>query len=315
MGEPLVLLLALGLDALIGDPDWLWRRLPHPVVLFGRLIDGMDRRWNREGLARNQLRRRGLLAVVLLVTASLALGLALERAFAAMGAPGFLAEAILVAILVAQRSLAEHVGRVATGLRAGLGEGRRAVAMIVGRDPERLDRAGVARAAIESLAENAGDGVVAPVLAYALLGLPGVIALKAINTADSMIGHMTDRHREFGRAAALLDDAVMRLPARLTALLVMLAAPRRARRIGALARLDAPRHRSPNAGWPEAAFAAALGLALGGPRSYGGGVLSEPVLNAGGRGDAGEGDIRAAVALFARLCLVQAALVGLLALL
>ena len=311
MGEPLVLFLALALDAWLGDPDWLWRRLPHPVVLFGVLIDRADEALNVSGTDAATRRARGAWAIAGLVAVALGLGVALEIAFAVLGPLGMALEIVVVAIMVAQRSLHDHVRRVADALdRDGLPAARRAVAMIVGRDPDRLDRAGVAGAAIESLAENTADGVVAPVLWYAIGGLPGLLACKMVNTADSMIGHRTDRHLHFGRAAARLDDAMMWLPARATALLVTLAAPRRFRAVMAAARVDAARHRSPNAGWPEAAWAAATGLALGGPRSYGEGVRSEPVLNAAGRRPEGARDIRASLRLFVRGCAVQAGLVA-----
>ena len=184
--------------------------------------------------------------------------------------------------------------------------------MIVGRDPEQLDEAGVSRAAIESLAENLADGIVAPVLWYLVGGLPGLLALKMVNTADSMIGHMSERHREFGRAAAKIDDAMMWVPARATALLIACSRPRAFGRIWSAARIDARRHRSPNAGWPEAAWAAATGLALGGPRRYGDLVLSEPVLNAAGQREAGPEDIDRSIRLFVRVLLVQALVVLLL---
>ena len=313
MGSPGMLLLALALDAWVGDPDWLWRRAPHPVVLFGRLIDALDARLNRGDEAARA--RGGLVATVLLVATSIGAGALLAALLGALGWIGAAIEIVVVAVFLAQRSLHEHVARVADGLSRSLAEGRRAVAMVVGRDPDALDRSGVARAAIESLAENLSDGVVAPAFWYLVGGLPGLLAYKMVNTADSMIGHRTERHEAFGASAARLDDALNWVPARLSVGLVALARPARFGAIVAAARLDAPRHRSPNAGWPEAAWAAATGLALGGPRSYGAGTLSEPVLNAAGRRTADAGDIRASLALFARVCLVQAGLVAGLALL
>jgi adenosylcobinamide-phosphate synthase len=299
-----VAVLGLVLDRLVGDPDWLWRRLPHPVVLIGGLIGTLDRRLNRETLGEASRRRRGVLAVTVLVTGALATGFLLMALFAAMGPAGLLLEAVVLAIFLAQKSLADHVRDVAEALeREGLAAGRRAVAMIVGRDPEQLDAAGVARAAIESLAENASDGIVAPFLWYLLLGLPGLFAYKVVNTADSMIGHMSERHRAFGWAAARLDDVLNWPASRLTALLFALVAGRRRKAaigaVWAVTRRDAPTHRSPNAGWPEAAMAAALGLSLGGPRRYGELVVEAPMLNPEGRRDASTADIRAALALFA----------------
>jgi adenosylcobinamide-phosphate synthase len=215
--------------------------------------------------------------------------------------------------LIAQKSLYQHVAAVASGLETGgLGGGRLAVSRIVGRDPEALDQAGVSRAAIESLAENFSDGVVAPVFWAALFGLPGLLAYKVINTGDSMIGHKTERHLQFGWAAARLDDLLNLVPARLSALIVCAAAwllpgadPLAAWR--AMWR-DARKHRSPNAGWPEAAFAGALSLAIAGPRVYHGEHVDDHWMNDGGRPHAAAPDIRMALRLFVRSCWVQAAL-------
>ncbi|WP_370640243.1 adenosylcobinamide-phosphate synthase CbiB [Aurantimonas sp. HBX-1] len=313
--------LGLLLDRLVGDPDWLWRRLPHPVVLIGNLIGTLDRRLNREALEDAARRRRGVLAIALLVTGALVSGFLLAAIFAAAGPVGLVLEAVVLAVFLAQKSLIDHVRAVADALDGeGLAAGRQAVAMIVGRDPEQLDAAGVSRAAIESLAENASDGIVAPLLWYLVLGLPGLLAYKVVNTADSMIGHMSERHRAFGWAAAKLDDVVNWPAARLTALLFALAAGLRGRvKIGAVwavTRRDAPSHRSPNAGWPEAAMAAGLGLSLGGPRRYGELMVEAPMLNPEGRREAESADIRAGLALFSTLAnlLLAATLLGLLAL-
>ncbi|WP_425486707.1 adenosylcobinamide-phosphate synthase CbiB [Aurantimonas endophytica] len=313
--------IGLALDRLVGDPDWLWRRLPHPVVLIGNLIGTLDRRLNREALGEAARRRRGILAITLLVTGALVSGFVLTALFAAAGPLGLVLEAVVLAIFLAQKSLIDHVRAVADALDGeGLAAGRRAVAMIVGRDPEQLDAAGVSRAAIESLAENASDGIVAPLLWYLVLGLPGLIAYKVLNTADSMIGHMSERHRAFGWAAAKLDDVVNWPAARLTALLFALAAGlRRKAKIGAVwavTRRDAPSHRSPNAGWPETAMAVGLGVALGGPRRYGELMVEAPMLNPAGRREAGSADIRAGLALFSTVAnlLLAATLLGLLVL-
>ncbi|WP_418885047.1 adenosylcobinamide-phosphate synthase CbiB [Aurantimonas endophytica] len=313
--------IGLALDRLVGDPDWLWRRLPHPVVLIGNLIGTLDRRLNREALGEAARRRRGILATTLLVTGALVSGFVLTALFAAAGPLGLVLEAVVLAIFLAQKSLIDHVRAVADTLDGeGLAAGRRAVAMIVGRDPEQLDAAGVSRAAIESLAENASDGIVAPLLWYLVLGLPGLIAYKVLNTADSMIGHMSERHRDFGWAAAKLDDVVNWPAARLTALLFALAARLYGRaRIGAVwavTRRDAPSHRSPNAGWPETAMAVGLDVALGGPRRYGDLMVEAPMLNPEGRREAGSADIRAGLALFSTVAnlLLAATLLGLLVL-
>ncbi len=295
-----ILLLALLIDALVGDPPWLYRRVPHPVVLVGRLVDFADRRLNREGMAPRERFLAGLFALKVIV--ALVLALAWSLAFVLAQWPfGWLVEALLASSLIAFRGLYDHVRAVAEGLSRSLAEGRAAVAHIVGRDPESLDEAGVARAAIESLAENFSDGVVAPVFWYLLLGLPGLCAYKAVNTLDSMIGHRSARYLYFGRAAARLDDAANWVPARLAALIVVLAgaALPGAAAAGALrgSLRDAPKHRSPNAGWPEAAFAGALGFALAGPRRYGEQTVDDHWMG-DGRRDLGVEDLHAALRLY-----------------
>jgi adenosylcobinamide-phosphate synthase len=214
-------------------------------------------------------------------------------------------------VLIAQRSLYQHVDRVRSAFtEGGLATAREAVAMIVGRDPQRLDEAGVCRAAIESCAENFSDGVVAPVFWLAFLGLPGLIAYKAINTADSMIGHRSERYEAFGWAAARLDDLVNLVPARLAGLLLAIVAPVAGGSIAAalkVMRRDAPSHRSPNAGWPESATAAALGLALAGPRYYADGMVDDPFINAEGRADATPDDIGRALDLYFAACVLEGA--------
>lgn len=282
------LLIALIWDALVGDPAWLHRRLPHPVVLIGRAIAALEARLLTEGLAESAKRRRGVVLLGLVLGGALAVGLALQQGLRALPG-GWLLEGVAMGVLLAQRSLVQHVRMVALGLERGLAEGRRAVARIVGRDPERLDAHGVGRAAVESLAENLADGVVAPLFWGLVGGLPGMLAYKAVNTADSMVGHKNARYRSFGWASARLDDLLNLVPARLTGLALCLAgwlARRRPLRATLAAmRRDAPRHRSPNAGWPEAAMAAVLGVRLAGPRSYGGETVT----------DAWMGDGRAAV--------------------
>ncbi len=282
-----LLALALAFDAALGEPPALWRRLPHPAVLMGRAVAALDAALN-SGAAR---RAKGVAATAALVVGAGAVGLAVAGA-------GPWAEVAAAAVLLAQRSLSDHVLAVARGLDAGLAEGRAAVAMIVGRDPQALDEAGVARAAIESCAENFSDGVAAPAFWFLIAGAPGILIYKAVNTADSMIGHRTPRHEAFGWAAARLDDALNLAPARLSAALLALAAlsPAAARTAWA----DARRHRSPNAGWPEAAVAGALGLSLAGPRAYGGVMTTDAPLNPAGRRAATAADVRAAVGLIWR---------------
>lgn len=306
LAHPLALLLpALVIDAVVGDPVWFYRRFPHPVAIIGRLIAWLERRLNRPQRAARDRMWRGLGTVIVVVGLATAVAVAVER-LAARLEWGWAIELALVTMLIAQRSLFDHVRRVASALRqGGLGPGREAVAHLVGRDPASLDRHGVARAAIESLAENFSDGVVAPVFWYALLGLPGLVAYKAVNTLDSMIGHRSARYAAFGMVAARLDDAVNFLPARLSGLLMCAAAAfvPSARPLAALRTMlrDARRHRSPNAGWPEAAVAGALDLALAGPRRYGAEVVKDAWMG-DGRARADDRDIRRALALFAVAC-------------
>lgn len=250
-----VLIFALLLDAALGEPKWLWGRISHPAVQIGRIIHWLDARLNA-GSAR---KARGVLAVVMLSVGSLALGVLLS-------AFGPLAEIVVAAVFLAQRSLCDHVRAVADALRVSLGDGQRMVARIVGRDTRDMDTSAVARAAIESASENLSDGVVAPAFWFLIAGLPGLILYKSINTADSMIGYRTPRYEEFGWAAARLDDLLNLVPSRLTA--AMIALPTGQIRNWSDIAADARRHRSPNAGWPESAMARALNIALAGPRSY-----------------------------------------------
>lgn len=317
MSIPLALL-ALLAEAAFGYPDRLWRAIGHPVTWIGRLIAVLDAALNDP--ARSAARRRvgGALALAIVVAAAGGAAWAAHQAIEAMlgAGAGLAVAALLASSLLAQRSLGSHVGAVARALETqGLAAGREAVSRIVGRDPEALDEAAVARAAIESLAENFSDGVVAPALWLAVAGLPGAAAYKAINTADSMIGHRTPRHRDFGRAAARLDDLVNLPASRLTALLVVAACPlvRGASARGAwrAVRRDARRHRSPNAGWPEAAMAGALGLSLAGPRSYGGVAVEDAFMGEGGRREATPADIRRALALYRAADVLLVVLLGL----
>jgi adenosylcobinamide-phosphate synthase len=288
------------LDAALGEPRALWDRWPHPAVLMGRAVAWADRRFN------DRSRIMGVLALAVLLGGAIALGLALQAL------PGGLAEVIVGAILLAQRSLADHVTAVARGLRLSLGEGRRAVAMIVGRDTAALDEPAVARAAIESAAENFSDGVVAPAFWFAVAGLPGLIAYKVVNTADSMIGHRTPRHEAFGWASARFDDLLNLVPARLSALLLWPCNPRGTwRDIVADARL----HRSPNAGWPEAAMARVLDVALSGPRSYHGEMRDYPWVHPQGRRSVGAPEVEASVRVLWRAWAILLGLALLLALL
>lgn len=318
MDRAVILLLGQAFDALVGDPPALWRRVPHPVALIGRLIGWLDRTFNRDNDPPSTRRDRGAAAIAVVLLAAAAVGAVLADAFDRLGLAGGLLEAAVVGVMLAQRSLHEHVAAVADAfLRDGLAGARHAVSAIVGRDPAALDEAGVCRAAVESAAENFSDGVVAPALWYLVAGLPGLLAYKALNTADSMVGHRSDRHRHFGWAAARLDDLANWVPARLSAMLVVAAAWTMPDGEPAAAwqavRRDADRHRSVNAGWPEAAFAGALDLRLAGPRVYGGATVDDAWMGQG-RAAATPEDVRRALALFRRGCLALSVLAVLIAL-
>jgi adenosylcobinamide-phosphate synthase len=306
--DPLLLLyLGLMLDALFGEMGLLFRALPHPVVVAGRVIAGFERRLNRSNRSERVRRVRGILTVIVLAGGAAAFGWALQF-LCRTGVLGAAVEAFAVAVLIAQRSLFVHVAEVGRALiQGGLFSARLAVGHIVGRDPMKLDEAGVARAAIESLAENFSDGVVAPAFWYLAAGLPGLFAYKTVNTLDSMIGHKSPRYRAFGWAAARLDDLLNLVPAPISGLLIAAAAIfGRDTSAGAAARImfrDGRKHRSPNAGWPEAAMAGALGLALAGPRHYHEGMVEDPFLG-DGTPIATPGDISRALGLYFRACLL-----------
>ncbi|MCQ0092373.1 adenosylcobinamide-phosphate synthase CbiB [Roseovarius sp. M141] len=287
MGIAAVLATAMALDAVFGEPRWLWQKLPHPAVLMGRAINSLDVRWNT-GHAR---RAKGVAAVILLAATALTISAILSQF-------GELVVVIVAAILIAQRSLCDHVAAVSSALRLSVGDGRAAVAMIVGRDTRDMDPPAVTRAAIESAAENFSDGVVAPLFWLAIGGLPGLILYKTINTADSMIGHRTPRHTQFGWAAARLDDLMNLIPARASALLIALLSRPRPR--WAEIATEARQHRSPNAGWPEAAMARNIGVALSGPRAYHGKMQDHPFVNPHGLHQSGPAQIDATVTVLWR---------------
>jgi adenosylcobinamide-phosphate synthase len=312
-------LAALIVEALIGYPAPLYRAIGHPVTWMGRWLDWLEARLNRPDASFGARRSSGAAALCLYLTPVALIAWGATRALLPRGALGFAALALFAASLPAQRGLGAYVRAVADGLDLGVDEGREAVAKIVGRNPAALDEAGVARAAIESLAENFSDGVVAPILWTALGGLVGGALYKAVNTADSMIGHKDDRYAAFGWAAARLDDLVNLPASRLAALWLVLAA---ALTPGASARAawravwrDAPRHRSPNAGWPEAAMAGALGLKLAGPRVYGQTLIDDAFMGEGRR-EATGADIGRALRLYWTACAIEmlalagAALIG-----
>jgi adenosylcobinamide-phosphate synthase len=296
MNSAAVALAALIFEAAGGYPDWLFRRIGHPVTWFGALITMLDRRLNLETDTFAIRRGKGVAAVAALAATALAVGVVVDALAAALPY-GWAILALLSSSLIAQKSLDSHVSAVARALSRSLDEGRNEVAKIVGRDVTRLDAAGVARAAIESLAENFSDGVVAPALFLAAFGLPGALLYKAVNTADSMIGHKSERHLAFGWAAARGDDLLNLIPARLAGLLIVGASGPRAGAAFETALRDAGKHASPNAGWPEAAMAGALDLSLGGPRAYHGMDVAGATLGAGRR-DATTGDIARALKIY-----------------
>ncbi|MFO1155024.1 MAG: adenosylcobinamide-phosphate synthase CbiB [Rhodospirillales bacterium] len=313
--DPLILLLAaLAAEALLGEARGPLARLPHPVRLIGALIDLCDRKLNDRSCSARTRRWRGVLTVVLVMAAAAAAGGVIVLISRALPF-GCIIEVTAVVSLLAQRSLYRHVRAVAVALGGSLEAGRAAVSHIVGRDVARLDRAGVARAAIESCAENFSDAVVAPVFWYVLLGLPGLCVYKAVNTLDSMIGHRSLKYLAFGMPSARLDDALNLIPARLAGLYVVIAAaadPRTdARRAWRTMRNDAKKHRSPNAGWPEASMAGALGLALAGPRQYPMVTVDDPWLGDGSAA-ADVPDIWRALDLFRLACVVNALVIAVL---
>ena len=305
-------LIAVATEAIVGYPDAVYRLVGHPVTWIGRLIAWCDRAWNSPALSFEARRGRGVAALLLVLAVAIAAGVAIASILAHVF-PAIIAlviAGVLASSLLAQRSLDAHVADVALALeRDGIEAARRAVSQIVGRETEGLDEAAVCRAAIESLAENFSDGVVAPLFWMVLAGLPGGIAYKAINTADSMIGHKSQRHLAFGWAAARCDDLVNLPASRLSALWLVLAAglldlsPGRAL---ATVRRDAGHHRSPNAGWPEAAMAGALGIRLSGPRIYDGVPVEESWVG-DGRSELLARDIRLALKLYRAACGLQIA--------
>jgi len=282
MTHALALLIALALDAVLGEPEALWKRLPHPAVLMGRAVGWVDAMMNH-GHGRVVT---GAVAIFALTLLAWLTGSLLARI-------GWPVEVLAAAVLLAQRSLVDHVRTVADALSLSTEEARAAVARIVGRDTGEMDETRVARAAIESAAENFSDGVVAPAFWFLVAGLPGLMAYKMVNTADSMIGYRTPAHEDFGKATAKLDDLVNWIPARLSALLLFLTHHKRGG--WQIIAGDAKLHRSPNAGWPEAAMAVGLGIALSGPRSYHGEMRDEAFVNEAGRQEIGAAEIDDAV--------------------
>jgi len=308
MGFAPLILCAWGLEVTIGWPQQLFRRIGHPVTWLGGVIGTADQMLNRPDWSHGVRYLMGGFASAVLVLSVATLAHAISSLLPP-SLVGTVLEAAIASSLIASRSLHSHVADVAKPLTTGdISGARQAVSLIVGRDPAQLEEDGIARAALESLAENMSDGVIAPVFWGLVFGLPGIAAYKAINTLDSMIGHRSDRHYAFGGFAARLDDAANFLPARLTGLLLAFTSLK-----GHAWRVmlrDARRHRSPNAGWPEAAMAGALGIRLSGPRAYEGRTTSQPWLNVGAR-DPARGDVLRGLALYRRSCAVAFALVAL----
>lgn len=259
------LVIALILDAVFGEPEKMWNRVKHPAVLIGEIVAFLERHLN---IPPNP-RAFGVMAIFLLASGALILGYLVS-----LLPLSWLWQGLIAATLIAQKSLVDHVGAVADALDESVEKGREAVSHIVGRDVSALDEAGVARAGIESAAENMSDGVVAPVFWFVIAGLPGLLLYKAVNTADSMVGYRTERLEAFGWASAKLDDLLNWVPARLTAFLILVSQNRF--EDWSTVRRDGPLHRSPNAGWPEAAMAIVLDTPLSGPRSYEGQVEDYP---------------------------------------
>lgn len=300
MDNATLLFLALILDALLGEPKWLWDRIPHPAVLIGNAIRWADDNFNHG----DNRRRNGILLTAALVIGGLVLG-------NIIGWFGSLPTLIIAAILLAQRSLVDHVKAVSDALRISIEDGRQSVAMIVGRDTAEMDEPAVARSAIESAAENLSDGVIAPAFWFLILGLPGLLIYKAVNTADSMVGYRTEKHADYGWASAKLDDLLNWIPARLTAALI--AATHLILDRWHMIHEDAQLHRSPNAGWPEAAMAQAIDVALSGPRSYDGTMEDFPFVNEDGRKSIGPNDIDTSTQALWKAWALTLAITGLLA--
>lgn len=306
-----IMLIGLLIEALVGWPKALFRAVGHPVTWMGQIIRLFDEWLNMDEAEDRPRRMAGLVAALAVIAFSAELAAVIVWLLPD-GWVGLVVTAILAWPFIAMRSLADHVAAVARPLAAGdLSGARAAVAMIVGRDPEQLDEAGVARAALESLAENTSDGVVAPLFWGAIFGLPGIVGYKAINTLDSMIGHRTPRHEAFGWAAARIDDIANLIPARLTGLLFVAVSGRFGSSL-AVMRRDAGRHRSPNAGWPEAAMAASLGVRLSGPRVYHDRIADEPWIN-GEAPDPGAEALAQGLKLYRNAMLAVAVILALLA--
>lgn len=296
-----LLLAALMTDALIGEFDRLWRLMGHPVTWMAKLLLWGETRLNKPQNSDSKRRVYGtlwfLFCLIFFTGLAALLTVLLTALVQEIGSNplAVLAKDIILiliaSIFLATRSLFDHVMAVQKALLSGdLILARQKVAMIVGRETNNLDAADISRASTETLAENFSDGVIAPAFWFLMAGLPGIVAYKMTNTADSMIGHRTARFNDFGWAAARFDDFMNFIPARLTALLFVLSClifrTGQAKRGIAITWRDSPSHASPNAGWPEAAMAGLLGIKLGGPRHYADGKHKDNAwLGDGPKGD------------------------------
>jgi adenosylcobinamide-phosphate synthase len=316
--DPLILLLlALIVEAYVGEAKFIFKTVRHPIRIIGDIIGFFDAKLNREDRAEVDRAFRGAFVVAVVIILAISVGWSV--AWLSLNHPlGWIIEFLGLVSLLSARNLYDHVRAVAKGLRKSVNEGRSAVAHIVGRDPDNLDGPGVARAAIESLAENFGDGLIAPVFWYTLFGFPGILVYKAVNTLDSMIGHHSPRYRAFGMTAARLDDVLNLIPARLAGLFIVFASAfvptaKPAQALKIMLR-DSRLHRSPNAGWPEGAMAGALSLSLAGPRYYTNQTLNEPWIG-GGKTNVTPKDISRALYLYSIACLINAMWVSAIAIL
>lgn len=304
------------IDRLIGDPDWLWKKLPHPVVVFGNMISFCEKSFNLSKKTKKMRFWFGCFSILVLICIAGLVGYIIHIVCTLWPVGGVAVEAIIASFFLAQKSLADHVKAVAIAFdHSGLKSARHAVSMIVGRDPNQLDESAITRAAIESLSENSSDGIIAPVFWFIVLGLPGLMAYKMLNTADSMIGHKNERYKDFGCASARLDDVANYIPARLSGVIAMIASftlwgKGAAERAFYTMIADAHHHRSPNAGWPETAYAGALNIQMSGPRIYGGVMVDEPFQNHAGK-VAHPHDIGRALQLFNRSMTLLTVFVGL----
>ena len=281
------LVFAMLLDAIFGEPRFLWDRLPHPAVLMGRLVAFLDRTLNMG----NDRKSKGVLALAILCFSAAVLGSVLSQL-------GWVIEIIIAAILLAQKSLVDHVKAVATGLRISIAQGRFAVSMIVSRDTKDMTESQIARSAIESAAENFSDGVIAPAFWFLIGGLPAMLVYKFVNTADSRIGYKTKKYLEVGWASARFDDVLNWVPARISMLWIVAFAKQPINLKAIIS--EAKQHKSPNAGWPEAAMARAIDVALAGPRSYDGKLQQLPWVNETGRQSITANDVDSATRILWR---------------